>query len=74
VSAKVDIGGVGQMLLLAMSFAAMKMAGFIDWSWWWVLFPIWLPLGIVLFCLIFALCVAGVAYLLKIHAQKRGTG
>jgi hypothetical protein len=34
--------------LLTVLFIALKLTGVIDWSWWWVLAPIWIPLLIVL--------------------------
>lgn len=34
-------GGVGFLGLLAILFIGLKLTGFIDWSWWWVLSPIW---------------------------------
>jgi len=33
--------GIGFFGLLAIVFIALKLAKFIDWSWWWVLSPIW---------------------------------
>ena len=29
--------------LLAILFIALKLTGFINWSWLWVLSPIWIP-------------------------------
>lgn len=34
--------------LLLISFIVMKLCGVINWSWWWVLAPIWLPLTVIL--------------------------
>lgn len=34
--------GIGFVGLLALLFIALKLTGHIDWSWWWVLAPIWL--------------------------------
>lgn len=34
--------------LLAVLFIGLKLTGYIDWSWWWVLTPIWLPFLIVM--------------------------
>ena len=31
--------------LLTLIFIALKLLGKIDWSWWWVLAPLWLGLG-----------------------------
>ena len=39
-------GGIGFVGLLTLLFIALKLTGFIDWSWWWVLSPIWIMGGI----------------------------
>ena len=36
------------LTLLLILFVALKLTGFIDWSWWWVLAPVWAPTIIVL--------------------------
>lgn len=36
-------GGIGFFGLLAVLFIGLKLTGFISWSWWWVLAPIWAP-------------------------------
>lgn len=38
-------GGVGFLGLLTILFIGLKLTGHIDWSWWWVLSPIWLSVG-----------------------------
>ncbi len=40
-------GGIGFAGLLAVAFIVLKLTGFIDWSWWWVLSPIWISVTIV---------------------------
>lgn len=37
---------------LAIAFIALKLAGFISWSWVWVIAPIWIPLAVALILLI----------------------
>ncbi len=32
--------------LLGLLFIGLKLGGVIDWSWWWVLAPFWLPLAV----------------------------
>lgn len=44
--------GVGFTSALALLFIALKLCHVIDWSWWWVLSPIWISFG--LFILIIA--------------------
>lgn len=34
-------GGVGFLGLLTIAFVVLKLVGTIDWSWWWVLSPLW---------------------------------
>lgn len=40
--------GVGFFGLLAIVFITLKLLGIINWSWWWVLAPIWIPIAFVL--------------------------
>lgn len=35
-------------VLLTVLFAGLKLCGVIDWSWWWVFGPVWIPLAITL--------------------------
>ncbi len=35
-------GGIGFVGLLGILFIALKLTGYIHWSWWWVLAPIWI--------------------------------
>ena len=39
--------GIGFPGLLAILFIALKLTGYIDWSWWLVLSPIWIGVVIV---------------------------
>lgn len=39
-------GGIGFFGLLTITFIALKLAGLIDWSWIWVLAPIWISVGL----------------------------
>ena len=41
-------GGIGFCGLLALVFIVLKLTNNIDWSWWWVLAPLWLPFGVFL--------------------------
>lgn len=34
-------GGIGVFGLLGVVFVALKLTGYIDWSWWWVTAPFW---------------------------------
>jgi hypothetical protein len=41
-------GGIGFAGMLTVLFIGLKLTDNIDWSWWWVLSPLWIPLGVVL--------------------------
>lgn len=41
-------GGVGFASLLTVLFIGLKLTGYIDWSWWWVLSPLWISALVVL--------------------------
>lgn len=48
-SAEASAGGGVFLPLLTVLFIGLKLTGHIDWSWWWVLAPLWAPaaLGVV---------------------------
>lgn len=52
-------GGIGFCGLLAVAFIVLKLTGVINWSWLWVLAPLWIPtviaVGILLICLVVVL-------------------
>lgn len=50
--------GIGFAGLLAVVFIVLKLTEVIDWSWWWVLSPLWIGLAIVLFILFLVVLVA----------------
>lgn len=39
--------GCGFFGFLTILFIALKLLDKIDWSWWWVLSPMWMPLSII---------------------------
>jgi hypothetical protein len=53
----VNNNGVGFGSLLLLLFIGLKLGGVIDWSWWWVLSPLWIPLALVLLLIICAVLV-----------------
>ena len=46
--------GIGFFGLLAILFIALKLTGYITWSWLWVLAPIWITFIMVVFVIIIA--------------------
>ena len=39
---------IGFLGVLTLIFITLKLTGYITWSWWWVLSPLWLPLAVLL--------------------------
>ena len=39
---------IGFLGILTLIFITLKLTGHIDWSWWWVLAPIWIPVALIL--------------------------
>ena len=40
--------GIGLGTILTVVFIVLKLTDHIDWSWWWVLSPLWIPIVLVL--------------------------
>lgn len=51
--------GLGFFDALALVFIVLKLTGVINWSWWLVLAPLWVPIALVLGILIIALIFIG---------------
>ena len=51
-------GGIGLAGALTVLFVGLKLTGYIDWSWWWVVSPIWISLSVVALFLTVLLVVA----------------
>lgn len=53
-------GGIGFFGLLAIVFITLKLTGYIAWSWWWVLAPLWAPITVVLVIFLIVLILAAI--------------
>lgn len=47
-SNKASSNGIGLGGVLFVVFLVMKLTDNIDWSWWWVTAPLWLPVTVAL--------------------------
>lgn len=54
-------GGLGFCSVLTLVFITLKLTDNIDWSWWWVLSPLWIPACLVVFVAMLAV-VMGVVH------------
>jgi hypothetical protein len=55
--------------ILTLIFITLKLTHFINWSWWWVLAPMWVPVAFFLFVLL--MIMIGVALGGKLTVRKR---
>lgn len=54
-------GGIGFTGLLTILFIGLKLTGYIDWSWLWVLSPIWISAGLFVIIVAFILLLAAIS-------------
>ena len=45
-------GGIGFFEALGLAFIVLKLCGVINWSWWWVLAPIWMPIALLIIAVV----------------------
>lgn len=68
-TSKTETGGVGFVGLLTLAFIVLKLCKVIAWSWWWVLAPVWIAIGLIILGLaIFIL----VQYIKERRTSRRG--
>lgn len=53
-------GGIGFIGLLTIVFIILKLIGKIDWSWWWVLSPLWITFALCMLIFISMVIVIGI--------------
>lgn len=52
--------GIGLDIILFVVFLILKLTGDIDWSWWWVTSPLWIPIAIVVAFVILGMIIRGI--------------
>jgi hypothetical protein len=60
---KVSGNGIGIGTVLFLIFLVLKLTNVINWSWWWVTSPLWIPL-------VFGIFILGIIFLIACLAQK----
>lgn len=48
-------GGISLTTILFFVFLVLKLTEVIDWSWWWVTAPLWIPLSLILIICLFVI-------------------
>ena len=52
--------GIGLDTILFVVFLILKLTGYIDWSWWWVTAPLWIPVAIGLVVIVIYVIILGI--------------
>jgi ABC-type nickel/cobalt efflux system permease component RcnA len=55
---KSTAGGIGFSGLLTIAFIVLKLCKVIEWSWWWVLSPLWIGVGLAVAILVIVIIMA----------------
>ncbi len=66
-------GGIGFCGLLTIVFIVLKLTHYIDWSWWWVLSPLLIPIAIVLI-IVFFIVILRVFFVSKVKRKVKKSG
>lgn len=53
-------GGSLLPTLLLVLFIGLKLTHYIDWSWWWIFSPIWIPFGVIICAFILVAIILGI--------------
>lgn len=64
-------GGIGFVGLLTIVFITLKLTGFIAWSWWWVLSPIWISIALLLVLFVLIVIFLLIADAMKEKSNRR---
>ena len=62
--------GIGIPTVVLIVFIILKLVGVINWSWWWVLSPLWISIG--LWLTVTIVIYGGIAIAAWINKRKRG--
>jgi hypothetical protein len=61
----VKVTGMSLNTILFIVFLVLKLTDNIDWSWWWVFAPIWVPFAAGTFVVVVSLLVLGIRNIFK---------
>ena len=63
-------GGLSFGTVLFLVFLVLKLCNVIDWSWWWVTAPLWIPIGVLVAILLVLGMIIGLAAIFKAASKK----
>jgi hypothetical protein len=63
--------GIGTADVLTIIFVVLKLVGVINWSWWWVLSPLWIGFALLISICVIAFVVGAVASAIVAVTDRR---
>ena len=57
-------------MILFIVFLVLKLTNVINWSWWWVTAPLWIPVSIALVVLLIAIVILGIIALIELFSLE----
>lgn len=57
-------------MILFIVFLVLKLTNVINWSWWWVTAPLWIPVSISLVLLLIAIAILGIIAIIELFSLK----
>ena len=57
-------------MILFIVFLVLKLTNVINWSWWWVTAPLWIPVSIALVLLLIAIAILGIIAIIELASLK----
>ena len=66
---KIEFGSF--LTLLTLVFITAKLFKVIDWGWWWVFSPIWIPIGLIIVFFAIMLIIAGIIAIVDHFKYKK---
>ncbi len=71
-NADVEIGQGGSLLfVVTIVFFVLKVTNTVDWSWWWVFAPLWIPVAIGVGLLAITALVGIVLWVISTRSRRR---
>ena len=57
-------------MILFIVFLVLKLTNVINWSWWWITAPLWIPVSIVLVVLFIAIVILGIIAIIELASLE----
>ena len=57
-------------MILFIVFLVLKLTNVINWSWWWVTAPLWIPVSIALVLLLIAIAILGIIAIIELASLE----